>query len=701
MGINNIYRNLGGPGDKKKKKTKPAPYTGISQENMTFELPTIPDIQPINKELQPIEIPEMPVYEPPTIDRKKYTHFAMGGPLENKLYGAYNPGDLEGTDLNAYNDAYNTHVQGVNSNIGNITSGVTAGATALMSGQPDTSIGKGVVTGAATGAQIGGSIVPGIGHAAGAVIGGVFGGVNAKNKQYAQERDQTAYSRESNSNRQQNMLYNNRSEVLTPEDQLSTGSNMQYAMGGPMQGTPSTQQDTLNEFKGGGTHEQNPLGGIPMGNGQSVEEGETEFTPENYVFSDRILINKNLQEEYGLPKSVIGKSFADYSKKINKKYSFRENDKLDNDSKKRELALLMDAQESFKKVEMPQTTQVSTNQPAIQPQQSKMDPMMMQQQAGAVQNIPQMAMGGYRYQDSYQKAYGDPPYIQGGTNDVWNQPSNIQTYDQTYNKSYNKSAYNINPNLPVNNFKMDDLPGSQIPIQSNPYDYTQVGNNNTGLQNSTLDSVIPAQTETGQPLLKGIEKVGAFAPMAYNLWQGSQSAHQINPNEFYVSPEKLRAAKLNVNPILRKNNETFNAQRNAIASASGGNAGSYLSNIAQAQLNKQKSDADTLIHKENYDNQQRVGADQFNIGNQLNADMSNIANKYQITHDNLRANAQKDHHIGAATLQAQQIANLYAQNRFTKATAEQLVKEGKYENIEEAFLGMAQQQINNNNNKGQ
>ena len=56
------------------------------------------------------------------------------------------------------------------------------------------------------------------------------------------------------------------------------------------QQTQFAEGGQLNEFNGGGTHEQNPLGGIPVGNGNSVESGETELTSENYVFSDRLTL---------------------------------------------------------------------------------------------------------------------------------------------------------------------------------------------------------------------------------------------------------------------------------------------------------------------------------------------------------------------------------------------------------------------------
>ena len=68
------------------------------------------------------------------------------------------------------------------------------------------------------------------------------------------------------------------------------------ALGGSVGVTKGGTQDLI-QFEGGGTHEQNPLGGIPIGmnnQGQmnSVEEGESKysFKDGDYVFSNRIKI---------------------------------------------------------------------------------------------------------------------------------------------------------------------------------------------------------------------------------------------------------------------------------------------------------------------------------------------------------------------------------------------------------------------------
>jgi len=61
------------------------------------------------------------------------------------------------------------------------------------------------------------------------------------------------------------------------------------AYGGEVQQRDGSAKD-LVRFDEGGTHEQNPHGGLPIGNGNTVEEGETKFkfNDGDYVFSNRI-----------------------------------------------------------------------------------------------------------------------------------------------------------------------------------------------------------------------------------------------------------------------------------------------------------------------------------------------------------------------------------------------------------------------------
>jgi hypothetical protein len=71
----------------------------------------------------------------------------------------------------------------------------------------------------------------------------------------------------------------------------------------------SVRDKDLVEYDGGGTHEQNPIGGIPQGTGangkpNTVEEGETafEFGDDKFIFSDRISLTDYIKN----PKKKVG-----------------------------------------------------------------------------------------------------------------------------------------------------------------------------------------------------------------------------------------------------------------------------------------------------------------------------------------------------------------------------------------------------------
>ena len=96
--------------------------------------------------------------------------------------------------------------------------------------------------------------------------------------------------------------FNNKVFMSLPKEVQAKIKANSFAEGGNM--------DPLTEFNTGGTHEQNPLGGIPQGmapDGQPnlVEQGETKLNSENYIFSDRLKLDKQSVEEFNLSYSLI------------------------------------------------------------------------------------------------------------------------------------------------------------------------------------------------------------------------------------------------------------------------------------------------------------------------------------------------------------------------------------------------------------
>ena len=166
--------------------------------------------------------------------------------------------------------------------------------------------------GASSGAAIG-SIFPGPGTVIGGVVGAGAG-----------------------------MLMEHLSDENTPtEANYVPNRNVGYAMGGDMN-SYSNGGEMFSEIDAGGTHEQNPRGGVPMPNNASVEEGETKMG--SRVFSNR-LINP-----------ATGNTFADDSKMYVD--SKRPNDPISKRFTEKQLNELFEVQESMKPKQPQQEGQV-------------------------------------------------------------------------------------------------------------------------------------------------------------------------------------------------------------------------------------------------------------------------------------------------------------------------------------------------------
>jgi len=130
------------------------------------------------------------------------------------------------------------------------------------------------------------------------------------------------------------------------------------------------QNNNLTRFDEGGSHSQNPLGGVPMGqsqNGQmnTVEEGETK--KKNYIYSDRLSIDENMTKEMNLPSYIKGKTFALASKAIDNKFKDRY-DKYSSETKNTLLDRLKEAQETLKQQEQQRAEQIAQSMQSNQQQ---------------------------------------------------------------------------------------------------------------------------------------------------------------------------------------------------------------------------------------------------------------------------------------------------------------------------------------------
>lgn len=101
----------------------------------------------------------------------------------------------------------------------------------------------------------------------------------------------------------------------------------------------------------GGTHEENPMEGVPMGmdtegNPNLVEQGEVIFN--DYVFSNRLFADGGLLENFNLPKSYDGHSFAAIAEKLGDESKERPNDPISKRGLMSSMSRLQQAQETVR-----------------------------------------------------------------------------------------------------------------------------------------------------------------------------------------------------------------------------------------------------------------------------------------------------------------------------------------------------------------
>lgn len=178
-------------------------------------------------------------------------------------------------------------------------------------------LGAGAATGAGIG-LIGGPIGAGIGAAIGGGVGALTGVVSSLfgNNQKA-KKENRLYE-------QQKRNFNAKGEEI--DNQMFMDSMANYnAFGGQL------NSNDVTTFENGGTHEQNPNGGIPQGVDQQgvpnlVEEGETKY--KDYIFSNRIIADKKALGALNLPKRHGGKTFGKIADKLGAESKERPNDPI-------------------------------------------------------------------------------------------------------------------------------------------------------------------------------------------------------------------------------------------------------------------------------------------------------------------------------------------------------------------------------------
>lgn len=124
-----------------------------------------------------------------------------------------------------------------------------------------------------------------------------------------------------------------------------------HAFGGDLLTHGAEWDNDLRVIGNGGTHEENPMEGVPMGMDAEgtpdlVEQGEVIFN--DYVFSNRLFADDGLLESFNLPKSYDGYSFAAIAEKLGDESKERPNDPISKRGLLSSMSRLQQAQETVR-----------------------------------------------------------------------------------------------------------------------------------------------------------------------------------------------------------------------------------------------------------------------------------------------------------------------------------------------------------------
>lgn len=235
------------------------------------------------------------------------------------------------------------------------------------------------------------------------------------------------------------------------------------AFGGDLNTYGGTYNGGLEYIDNGDTHENNILGGVPMGTDRNgtpnlVEEGETIWN--DYVFSNRLKVPETLTDKYKLSKDI---TFAEASKKLGKEIEETPNDPI---SKRTFNSFMQDLQQSQEEVKAKkELSRVKRQFNKLSPQEQLGilnggpvqgdNTLLVNPNQSNPNNTPQQfAEGGYTdrnwlfdnmwegkpiYQDSYLK--GNIPYYQGK---ISNKGYSVKDIESTDNyKNFTKYALTL------------------------------------------------------------------------------------------------------------------------------------------------------------------------------------------------------------------------------------------------------------------
>ena len=519
----------------------------------------------------------------------------------------------------------NVNASGVASGIGQIAAGDTIGGITNTVGS--------LVEGIPLVGGIAGGLIKG--------IGGIFSmGAQRRAQQKAEAKARAIKQQEALA--QNTQINNSAGNKIYPD---SLGSNI-YAKGGQLE-TVNPNEDLIR-IESGGTHEENPIGGVPMGTDaegtmNTVEQGETVL--KDFVYSNRIKLPEDidLKSEYNLPNALKGKTFAKASEIINNKFKERE-DKVSLETKQVFLDRLASLQEELKQAEKDAEMIANGIDPNIENQavldtqnEQTIDstgeqPIVQESEDMAPQN--QFAPGGLLGRSQYDDprfrnaSFGINDYgYSSGIGQRSNKPASSVTVSRPRTTSIT-DVEKIGPSGLSENILTIKTPDNITERNYNKYTRPSYMDENGNVDWSKVSSSEARQLTGLSPQLKesyeeySLDKKSRMldTSAATNAIAGNLSKLSMNkaPNRADYSTSLLPQFGT-LYPRLTNKARLFNAIDRSARSAeyslrnlAGSNPGALMANLGSLRTRQLNAKANTALQVEDRDNQIKMAVDQYN-----------------------------------------------------------------------------------------
>lgn len=569
----------------------------------------------------------------------------------------------------------------------------------LSDGQLAGAVFQGGLAGAKGGASIGGNFSmkgAGIGAAAGFGLGMLSAGIGAAVGSAKASKEAARLNLEGQKANNQ-FMESTKKSITDINMNNKNNAYLQMAFGGPI-----GNQDFTNEMRfitEGGSHEENPLGGVPQGiapDGKPnlVEEGEVIYN--DYVYSKRLNVPKEDYEMLGL-KGEKKYTYADAAEYIQRESEERPNDPISKRNLQTMMQRLQSSQETFKQKR--DEAKLKRAFAKLSPEEQAYMIQVMQQPQQVVPVQGQMAAeGGHLFSGE------ENSFLQVGINPAWAAPSfgvaeptSVPTLNDIFETKLQKAKEEglLNEDVSFEEPIVDitkpvkiKIPNGQVePINLNDENYLAQALRAAPIAGSFLGAMSALLDKPDYSTMKRTEDMYRQIPM--------------------VSPkpigDRMSYTPMDINYVMTQIGNQNLGTRRAVIENSAGNAGTAANAVIASNYrgNNALGDAfrSALEYNQNKDNIVREfnrGTNTFNSEVDFKGQIQNQTRAGQIAEAFLKTGAMRQDELAA--LQASRSAQLTAlfnnlgnlgKDKLAREQVKALIDTGAYNTLSEYMKTLA------------